>query len=771
MDRRGSASHGRSPQTSTVALGNIIDSGHFRALLRVMGITAHAQTLSCAAMTEASTETLSEAASKALLADYSIPFAREAQVADAAQAVAAAEAIGFPVVLKLNGDAIAHKTERDLVRLSLPDAESVRAAAEELLGKARPEDGAVDLLVAEMVAGRRELIAGLVRDPQFGPVVLLGLGGILTEALGDVVFAAAPLDHAEAGRMIERLSASHLLTKSFRGEPPVDRDALCGILVGLSKLGVERPDVASVDLNPLILKGATPIAVDALVELGGEAEGRAQTLPEPLSDETVRARFEPLFNPRGIIVAGVAGHPGKFGFVTLHNLLRYGYKGDIFPVKPDGAEVLGRQTLTDVSEVPDGAADLVVLCTPNKVNIDLLRACAAKGVKAAFITSAGYGEAGEEGKRLQAELVATVEELGMVAIGPNGQGVISTPASMCAQIVAPYPPAGRIGVASQSGNLVSSYLNYAVSTGVGVSKAVSLGNSAQTGLADLLEYFAVDPETDVAVCYVEGLGDGRRFRRAVERLTSRKPLVLVKGGASGEGARAAASHTGALASDDRIFDGLCKQYGVLRAPTIEEAFEWAATLATQPLPRGARTIVFTSVGGWGVLAADAIAAAGLELIPLPEDIKTKIDGMVPARWSRNNPIDLAGGETRDTIPEVLDMVTAHPDVDAVLHLGLGIQAGQAAAFKSGGFYPEHGLERIASYHEKQDARFAAAAQEASVRHGKPVLSVTELAISNPENPGPAAVRAAGRLCYPSAHRAVRSLRALVDYAAFRADHE
>ena len=719
-------------------------------------------------MTTISTSTLSEAASKALLADYSIRFAREEQVPNEEGAVRAAQAIGFPVVLKLNGDAIAHKTERDLVRLSLPDAASVREAADELLGKARPEDGPVDLLVAEMVSGRRELIAGMVRDPQFGPCVLLGLGGILTEALGDVVFAAAPLDHAEAERMIDRLGASHLLTQGFRGEPPVDREALSDVLVGLARLGVERPDVASVDLNPLIVRGDEPVAVDALVEIASEGTGAPAPLPAPLSDDAVRARFAPLFDPRGIIVAGVAGHPGKFGFVTLHNLMRYGYPGEIYPVKPDGAEVLGRQTLTDVSAVPEGVADLVVLCTPNHANIDLLQACAKKGVKAAFITSAGYAEAGDEGKRLQAELVETVNALGMVAIGPNGQGVISTPASMCAQIVAPYPPAGRIAVASQSGNLVSSYLNYAVSTGVGVSKAVSLGNSAQTGLAEMLEYFAVDPDTDVAVCYVEGLGDGRRFRQAVARLTACKPLVLVKGGASGEGARAAASHTGALASDDRIFDGLCRQLGVLRAPTIEEGFEWAATLATQPLPRGTRTIVFTSVGGWGVLAADACAAAGLDLIELPQDIKARIDGMVPARWSRNNPIDLAGGETRDTIPEVLDIVTGHPDVDAVVHLGLGIQAAQAGVFKTGAFYPEHGLERITAYHENQDARFAAAAREASVRHAKPVLSVTELAISAPENPGPSAVRAAGRVCYPSAHRAVRALRALADYAAFRA---
>jgi acetyltransferase len=250
-------------------------------------------------------------------------------------------------------------------------------------------------------------------------------------------------------------------------------------------------------------------------------------------------------------------------------------------------------------------------------------------------------------------------------------------------------------------------------------------------------------------------------------LTASKPLVLVKGGARAEGQKAAASHTGALASDDRIFDGLCRQLGILRAPTIEEAFEWAATLATQPLPNGRRTVIFTSVGGWGVLAADACAAAGLELIVLPKSILEAIDARVPARWSRSNPIDLAGGETRDTIPEVLDLLCAHPDVDAVIHLGLGIQASTANLFKTGRYYPDHGLDRISGFHEKQDRRYVEAGIEASLKHGKPVLSVTELVASNPENPAPAALREHGRICYPSAHRAVRALGALASWAEKR----
>jgi acetyltransferase len=714
--------------------------------------------------------TLSEHESKRLLAGYGVPIATERVVPDAQAAASAAAAIGFPVVMKLCGDAIAHKTERDLVRLGLADAEAVRVAAAELLAKARPEDGAVALLVAEMVRGKRELIAGLVRDPQFGPCVLLGLGGILTEALGDVVFAAAPLQQRDALAMIGRLRASHLLTKPFRGEAVVDAGALASVLVGLGRLAAERPDVVSVDLNPLIVRSdGKPLAVDALVEIGA-ARGVAAQARAPLSDAELLERFRPLFHPRGIVVAGASTHPGKFGFVTLHNLRAFGYQGELFPVNREGAEILGEPSHRDVAEIPAGHADLVFVCTPAGANVEVLRACAKIGVRAAFVASAGYREAGAEGRVQEDELVATADELGIVMAGPNGQGVISTPVSMCAQIVAPYPPPGGISVVSQSGNLVSSFLNYAVQTGVGIAKAISSGNSAQTGIAEYLEYFAADPDTKVVVAYLEGVPDGRRLIATIRRLTARKPLVLVKGGVASEGQRAALSHTGSLATDDRVFDGVCRQFGALRAPNVEAAFEWAATLATQPLPRGRRVIVFTTAGGWGVLAADACAAAGLEVVALPESVRAQIDGMVPARWSRSNPVDLAGGETRDTVPAVLDLLCAHPDVDAIVHLGLGIQAATANLFRSGPFFPGHGLERITEYHERQDRRFAEAARDASVRHSKPVLSATELVHTDRDygNAGPLAVKEFGRVCYPSAHRAVEALRVLVDYAEFRA---
>ncbi len=467
--------------------------------------------------------------------------------------------------------------------------------------------------------------------------------------------------------------------------------------------------------------------------------------------------FRALFDPKGVLVAGVSTHPGKFGFVSLHNILAAGYEGAVHGTSREAGEVLGVPIVASFDELPAGEIDLVFVCTPSSANPELLRSCAKKGIRAAFIASAGYGEAGEDGQKQQDELVALAEELGMLVAGPNGQGVVSTPSKLCAQIVAPYPPAGGIAIASQSGNFISSFMNYAVQTGVGVSRAVSAGNAAHVTIPDYLDFYADDEATTVALAYVEGVPDGRRFFERTRAVAARKPLVLVKGGATAGGQRAAASHTGSLASDDRVFDGMCRQAGITRATTIEEAFEAAATFATQPLPTGNRTVVLTTAGGWGVVTADAIARSSLELVPLPEGLRAALDEKLPPRWSRNNPVDLAGAETRDTIPEVIDLIVGHPEVDAVLYLGLGIQSNQAALMRGGRFYPDHGLERIVEYHERQDARFAVAAAEASERYGKPVLTATELAVTHPDNPGPAAVRASGRVCYPSANRAVVAL--------------
>ena len=704
--------------------------------------------------------TLSESDSKKLLSSFNIPFASEVVTFSVTDAVSSASQMGFPVVVKLGGEKIAHKTERGLVRLRLNDEEAVTAAATELLAAATAEDGEVHLLVAPMISGTRELIAGMLVDPQFGPTVMLGIGGVMAEVIADVAFRPAPIDEAGALSMINSLRMQGLLDP-FRGEAGVDKAQLVSVLLGLSRVATERADIVSVDINPLIVKSnGELVAVDALVEMGVRNDSHVSERAR-YSEEQFRAFFE----PRGVLVAGASTHPGKFGFVSLHNILASGYAGGVFGTNLQGEEVLGISTVADIAMLPDNSIDLVFVCTPASANPDLLRACAKKGIRAAFLTSAGYGEAGEEGKQLEKELVELAEELGILLAGPNGQGVVSTPVKLCAQIVAPYPPAGSIAVASQSGNFVSSFLNYARQSGVGISRAVSAGNAAALGVADLVEWYGTDSATSVALTYVEGISDGRGLMERLARVASQKPVVLIKGGATDKGARAAASHTGALAANDAIFDGACKAGGISRASTVEEAFEIAATFATQPLPLGPNVVVLTTAGGWGVVTSDAIANDGsLQLMTLPEDLLAQIDTKLPPRWSRNNPVDCAGGETRDTIPEVLAMIAEHKDVDAIIYLGLGIQANQARLMREGPFHPGHGLDRIVEYHERQDARFAQAAHDLSVSTGKPILLATELAVADPENSGVRTVRETQRLCYASGNRAAVALGHLYRYA-------
>lgn len=475
-------------------------------------------------------------------------------------------------------------------------------------------------------------------------------------------------------------------------------------------------------------------------------------------------RFRALFEPRGIVVAGAATHPGKFGFVAYHNLRAAGYGGALYGTNLAGEDVLGERTYASLADIPEADLDLVFIGVPAKATADVLRQAADRGITAAFCASAGYGEIDEEGRSHQDELAELADDLGILFAGPNGQGVISTPVDMCAQIVAPMPPRGNIGIASQSGGMVSTFGNLARQAGVGISRAVSVGNGAQVGVADFMEWYATDPETTVGLAYLEHVADD-----TVERLgavAAQMPVVVMRGGRTASGANAVAAHTGSAAGHDGTDEALAEA-GVTVVGSIPEAYRTAATFATQPLPRGPRTVVFGTAGGWCVITGDAVEAGELELIDLPADLAAEVDARVPPRWSRRNPIDLAGGETRDTIPELLPIIADHPEVDAVIYLGLGIQSNTGAMERAGRFYPDFGLDRIVEYHERQDTRFAEAAAAASDASGKPVITFTELALTNPDNPGPAAVRATGRYCHSAGDEAVQALEHLWRYARHR----
>ena len=713
----------------------------------------------------ASQTTLSEAASKQLLVPYGVPFAKEQVCATAFQAIAAAEAIGYPVVIKLSGDHIAHKTERGLVRLNIANPAQAEQACSDLMALVTAKDGDVSFLVAEMVKGDRELIIGVINDPQFGYMVALGIGGIFAEAIDDVVLRPLPVSVEQATQMIDEVHHQSILG-AFRGSQPIDRVQLAHVLSSMGQVCATHPEIESLDINPLIARSdGSLVAVDALIEIG-----RQQTLGNESQPKFVptQSHFSALFNPRAIVVIGASSHPGKFGFVSLHNALVNNFAGGVYATNLQSENILGVQTVADLSELPVGEIDLAFFCTPASSNEALLKQCADLGIKSAFIASAGYRESGEAGELAEASLLRLANSLDMLIAGPNGQGVVSTPSSLCLQIVAPYPPVGGISVASQSGNFVSSFLNYSQQSGVGIARAISAGNATQISVENFLHFFASDDETKVALTYVENVGNGESLLQAMKHITAVKPLVVLKGGATAAGSKAAQSHTGAMASNDRVFLGATRSAGAIKVSSVEGAFDTAATFATQPLPRGKKVAVLTTVGGWGVVTADAIARDGiLDLVDLSDDLMSQLSALLPPRWSRNNPIDCAGGETRDTVTEIMDIVAGHDSIDAVIFLGIGIQSNQAKMMKAGKFYPDNGLERIVAYHEKQDERYAMTAREVSRKHGKPILIATELAVTDPQNSGPASVRESGAYCYPTGARAAASLAHLYEYAKYR----
>ena len=477
-------------------------------------------------------------------------------------------------------------------------------------------------------------------------------------------------------------------------------------------------------------------------------------------------KLDPLFNPKGVVVVGASTHPGKFGFVALHNILSGGFSGPVYATNKENVSLLGIETIKSLSEIPNKTVDFAMICVPSQLVPETLLEASKIGVKAAFIVSGGYGEIGGDGITAEQELVRLANDLDMAIAGPNGQGFVSSPANLCSQIVAPNPPPGKIAIASQSGNLLSAFMNLSRQYNIGISRAISTGNQTCLDTSDYIDYFTKDTETSVIVSYIEGVSNGRRFYEAVKTASAVKPVIVIRGGSSPEGAKAASSHTGALATDDKVFEGMLKQAGAFLAGDPQMAYEWACAFATQPKLGGQNTVVLTQAGGWGVLTADAISKSSLNLVDLPNDLISKVDSILPPRWSRGNPIDLAGGERRETIPKMIDLVLSHKAVDALIFLGLGIQGNIARLFTESD-YLDSSMERIINFHRNQEKAYVESLLKASKKWDKPVLVATELGNADPNNPAISELRREKWFCHYSGSNAVRALENLNIYAKYQ----
>jgi acetyltransferase len=381
--------------------------------------------------------------------------------------------------------------------------------------------------------------------------------------------------------------------------------------------------------------------------------------------------LEPFFDPKGIAVVGASANPHKLGHGVIRNLIDYNYGGPIYPVNPRGGSILGQPVIPSVSDLPD-PVDLAVIIVPAGYVVDVLEQCGRRGIRNAIIVSGGFGETGEKGRALERELVTVAEQHQMRLIGPNCIGTIDTHTPINTTFVVGMPQAGGIGFVSQSGALCAVVIDWARGAGVGFSRIVSLGNQVDVSEAEMLASMAADPKTRVITSYIEGVSDGQAFMEAAKMAARLKPVVVVKGGIGESGAKAVASHTGALAGSAEAYDAAFQHSGVLRADTMEELFDWARALAWQPLPEGNRVAVLTNAGGPAILAIDALEAAGLALAPITEETRAYLRARLPAAGSVGNPVDILAGSGPGTYAVALDALLSDPTVD----LALVIQAPQ-----------------------------------------------------------------------------------------------
>jgi len=467
-----------------------------------------------------------------------------------------------------------------------------------------------------------------------------------------------------------------------------------------------------------------------------------------------------LFHPQSVAIVGASRDPQKWGFTFLLNVAKGGYAGRVYPVNPREKEILGFKTYSTVAQIPE-PVDQVILVVPPSDILRVLHDCGKNGARVGVVITAGFGEINQEGKKIEREMVGLARSLGMRLVGPNCQGIVSTfPAHLYAHMPPQFPAAGPLGMVSQSGNLATSIVELANSKFLGFSRIISSGNEADLQTLDFLEYLAEDSQTEVILSYLEGIKDGPRFIRTVGRVSSQKPLLMVKAGRSAAGIRAASSHTGALTGYDELFDGLCQQTGIIRSETIEEMMDVAAALLTQPLPKGRKVGILTLGGGWGVLAADSCARAGLVLPGLSREMAKKLDHILPPWWNRMNPIDMVAGYRKGDLIQSLELLLQSKPLDGVLMLGLGWRAVRGGFLRAAAqnFSPNE-MEAAGRDWIEEEGKIFADMQELGRKYRKPVLLASDMIHLVPGYEE--SLRSRRVAAYPSLHRAVKAYLGLV----------
>ncbi|MGD1997004.1 MAG: CoA-binding protein, partial [Anaerolineae bacterium] len=379
----------------------------------------------------------------------------------------------------------------------------------------------------------------------------------------------------------------------------------------------------------------------------------------------MRDPLEIFFHPKGVAVVGASANPTKLSHGVLRNLVTHGYAGPIYPVNPKGGEMLGLRVYPSVAAVPDPVELAVIVLSADRT-VDALEACGQRGIRAAVLIASGFGELGAGGQEREAQLQEIAERHEMRLIGPNCVGVIDTYAPIDTSFVRTMPGQGVIGFVSHSGAVCGGTMDWANAVGVGFSRIISLGNQVDVDMADALESLTADPHTRVVAAYVEGLPNGRRFVEIAARMTPRKPLVVLKAGGTPSGARAVASHTGALAGTERAFHAACRRAGAIPVENLEQLVDAAIALAYRQPPAGTRLAILTNAGGPAAVGADALDRQGFKLSELNPQTQARLRAVCPPGAMVSNPVDMLGGPQPDHYAAALETLLAAPEVDGVM---------------------------------------------------------------------------------------------------------
>jgi acyl-CoA synthetase (NDP forming) len=510
--------------------------------------------------------------------------------------------------------------------------------------------------VQQMLPQAQEVIVGAVTDQSFGKVVAFGLGGVLVEVLKDVTFRLAPTNRVNALSMIDGIGAAEIL-RGVRGAPPVDREALVSIIINVSQLVDDFPEISEIDLNPVFARadGATAVDVRVVVDFS------PPEAPFRPSQEEILSAMKRIMEPDSVAVIGASSEEGKIGNSVMKNLINGGYQGEIYPINPRADEILGRKCYKSVKDI-EGEVDIAVFAIPAKFV-----------VAGAIMIPSGFAETGEV--ELQNEMLAVARKHNVRVMGPNiygfyytpkNYGFYYTPKNLCATFCTPYDVAGKAALSSQSGGVGMSIIGFSRSTKMGVSAIVGLGNKSDLDEDDLLTFFEQDDNTDVIAMHVEDLKDGRNFAEVAERVSKKKPVVVLKAGRTASGARAAASHTAALAGNDQIYDDILRQSGVVRAMSLNDMLQFARGLPKLPTPRGENVVIITGAGGSGVLLSDACVDNGLELMEMPDDLDKAFRQFIPPFGAAGNPVDITGGEPPLTYRNTIKLGLEDDRIDALI---------------------------------------------------------------------------------------------------------